>query len=255
VLALLGSRPPVAFFASPDARSELTSPDARMFAFDDSVCPIECLRLLAAELGATTPPRAVARQQSELPTGRLNARAIWAAMNHLLPAGSIVSDESGVTSVGSDEAMQTAAVHDWFNLTGGSIGQALPVATGAALARPDVQVFAMQGDGGAMYTMQALWTQMRERLDVINVILRNDRYAILDHEVKRHGIPPLGAKGARMFDLTDPSIDWVSMAATFSMPARSAATAEEFTECLQEAIARKGPSLIEVRLAPPKRPG
>ncbi|MSQ50099.1 MAG: acetolactate synthase large subunit [Betaproteobacteria bacterium] len=250
---LAGSHPPVSFFATPGERSELTAPGTAVLSFEDDDSAVLGLRRLADELGAASSQPPLPRVRSALPTGKLNARAVWAALNNLLPRGAIVSDESGVSSVGCDDAMQGAEAHEWFNLTGGSIGQAIPVATGAALARPEARVVAMQGDGGAMYTLQALWTQARERLDVVNVILRNDRYAILDHEVKRHGIPPLSPKGARMFDLSDPAIDWLSMAAAFGVTARAAATAEEFSECLKEAMGRKGPSLIEARLAAPRR--
>lgn len=258
LLVLVGSRPPVAFFASPGERSELHAPGSTLIRFDRATASIDILRQLAAMLQADKGRDAGAgsmdvplRVLSEMYSGRLNARSIWASVNVLLPAGAIVSDESGVTSIGSDEAMRTALPHQWFNLTGGSIGQALPVATGAALARPEARVLAMQGDGGAMYTIQALWTQVRERANVVNVILRNDRYAILEHEVKRHGIAPLGPKGAAMFDLTNPSIDWVAMASSMGMCAQSASTAEEFHEALREGLEREGPCLIEARILPP----
>ena len=255
-IVLVGARPPVSFFASPDEPSELTGTGARLLSPGEQICPMAALRALARATGAwdaIASPRPAMRAQSETPAGKLNARAIWAAMNRHMPAGAIVSDEAGVTSAGADEAMLGAEPHTWLNLTGGSIGQAVPVATGAALARRGQRVFAMQGDGGAMYTMQALWTQVRERLNVVNVILRNDRYAILDYEVKRHGIEPLSPKGARMFDLTDPAIDWTGLASSLGMSAVSAGTAEEFATALAAAVQSDGPTLIEARLGG-KRP-
>jgi acetolactate synthase-1/2/3 large subunit len=149
--------------------------------------------------------------------------------------------------------MSVAARHEWLNLTGGSIGDAVSLAVGAAVAAPDAKVFAVQGDGGALYTIQALWTQAREKLNVVTVIMNNGRYAILDYEAKRHGIS-LGARGASLFDLGAPSIDWVQLARGFGVEASAAATAEEFTNRLQEAVSGRGPHLIEARLSrPPKK--
>jgi acetolactate synthase-1/2/3 large subunit len=185
----------------------------------------------------------------ELPAGDLNARSIWAALSNKLPVGSVISEEAGVTSLGADDAMRYANQHDWLNLTGGAIGQAIPVATGAAVHAKKVKVVAMQGDGGAMYTIQSLWTQARERLPVVNVILVNDRYAILDYEIKNHGLPKLSDKGSQMFSLADPRIDWSSLGQSLGVPTLRATTAETFAQCLDTALAADGPYLIEARLS------
>ena len=81
-----------------------------------------------------------------------------------------------------------AKKHDWLQLTGGSIGQGLPLAVGAAVACPDRKVIALHGDGGAMYTVQALWTMAREKLDVTTSILNIGSYAILNSELMRVGV-------------------------------------------------------------------
>jgi acetolactate synthase-1/2/3 large subunit len=248
-LVLLGSRPPVAFFASPDQRSELTRSDARQIIVPAEVDPFALLGEVASLLGATATPRLSVRAISDPIPGALTPKAIWAVLNRELPAGAIVSDEAGVTSVGADDAMRTAEPHVWLNLTGGSIGQGLPVAAGAAVACPDRTVVALHGDGGAMYTAQALWTQAREKGKVVNIIFRNDRYAILDYEVKRHGLGPLGEKGSGMFKLSDPTIDWVALATGMGVTACAVDTAEDFTARLQDALLRAGPSLLEVRVA------
>jgi acetolactate synthase-1/2/3 large subunit len=255
-LVLAGSLPPVAFFASPGQRSELTAPEARMLRLPDYESPLAFLSAIANRVASGLRPRGAERIVAESPTGPLTPRAIWAVINRHLPAGALVADESGVTSVGADLAMQGAEPHVWMNLTGGSIGQGLPVATGAAIASPDSTVVAVQGDGGAMYTVQALWTQVREQAKVVNVIFRNDRYAILDYELKRLGLGPLAAKGAGMFELTRPSLDWVALAAGMGMTAGSADTAEAFARLFESAVSARGPTLIEARLSAvrPKRP-
>src|SRR5262249_25650095 len=145
--------------------SDLVAPETEVVSFDAAIDPLDALQALAAELAAKEKVEGARREVLPLQSGALTPNAIWAALNRFMPEGSIVSDEAGVTSRGADEAMAVAARHDWLNLTGGSIGQALSVATGAAVARPDCKVFAMQGDGGGLYTLQALWTQAREQLN------------------------------------------------------------------------------------------
>lgn len=248
---LVGSRAPVAFFAAPGERSELTREGALVYQLPPATSSVTLLRALAHRLATGRLPRLAARAMSPEPAGPLTPRTIWAAVNRLLPAGAIVSDEAGVTSVGADAALRGAEPHVWMNLTGGSIGQGLPLATGAAVAARGKPVLAFHGDGGAMYTVQALWTQVREQVHVVNVIFRNDRYAILDHEVKRHGLGPLGPKGAGMFELARPSLDWVALAQGMGMKAVCVYTAEAFHTRLAEALNEDEPCLIEVRLAPP----
>ncbi|NRF50384.1 acetolactate synthase large subunit, partial [Pseudomonas stutzeri] len=204
---LLGAGRPVAFFASPDARSELTTPDAQFLELAEDVAVGSVLSKLAEHLAPAVKGRPAPREVAESEDGPLTPRSVWSVMNRMLPEGAIVADEAGVTSAGADVMMATANRHTWLNLTGGAIGQGLPVATGAAIGCADAFVVAVHGDGGAMYTLQALWTQQREKLRVINVIFRNDSYGILEYEVKRHGLGPLGEKGKSMFALTDPTLD------------------------------------------------
>jgi acetolactate synthase I/II/III large subunit len=253
-LLLLGARPPVAFFGSPEGRSELTRAGTQVRSCHPSQSPLGLLRGMADLFGELPAPRTAARVESDAPRGPLTPKAVWAAVNRLMPEGAIVADEAGVSSVGADDAMLGARRHVWLNLTGGSIGQGLPVGTGAAVAAPGARVLVFHGDGGAMYTVQSLWTQARERARIVNVIFRNDRYAILDHEVKRHGLGPLGEKGASMFSLADPVLSWIDIARGLGVHAMAAATAEEFHATLQDALARSDPVLIEARMSAGKHP-
>jgi acetolactate synthase-1/2/3 large subunit len=141
--------------------------------------------------------------------------------------------------------MQRCVRNTWLSLTGGSIGQGGPAAVGAAIACPDRQVFALLGDGGAMYTNQFLWTAARERLNLITVIYSNRSYGILDVEYRRLGINDVGAKAASLFDLSGPAIDWVALAAAQGVAGVRAETCEAFAAALQQAIAGAGPFLIE----------
>jgi acetolactate synthase-1/2/3 large subunit len=133
-------------------------------------------------------------------------------------------------------------------LTGGGIGWGFPTATGAAVACPDQPVLALQGDGGGMYTPQALWTQAREGLNVTNVVFSNRRYQILNVELARAGIDKPGPMATSLTDLTNPSIDWVGLAKSLGVPATKPANAEELYEQLQAAYTEPGPHFIEVEL-------
>ena len=98
-------------------------------------------------------------------------------------------------------------------VAGGAIGGTMPVGTGAAVACADRKVVCLEGDGSAMYTVQALWTQARERLDVTTVIYANRSYAILNIELARVGIDNPGLRARSLFDLHDPTLDWVKLVA------------------------------------------
>jgi acetolactate synthase-1/2/3 large subunit len=138
-----------------------------------------------------------------------------------------------------------AAPHDRLPVTGGSIGQGLPVALGAACACPGRKVVALEADGSGMYTLQSLWTMARESLDVVTVIFANRRYQILEIEMRRTGAPGFGTVANQMIDIGSPDLDWVSLARGMGVPATRAATAAEFDAQFQVAVAERGPRLIE----------
>ena len=99
-----------------------------------------------------------------------------------------------------------------------------------------------------MYTLQALWTQAREGLNVTTVVLANHSYAILNMELHRVGADAGGTRARRLLDLTDPVLDFVALATGMGVPARRVETAEELTAALAQSFAEPGPSLIEVPL-------
>ena len=162
-----------------------------------------------------------------------------------------MSDESNTSGFWLSGATAGAPPHDWLTLTGGAIGQGLPLAAGAAIACPDRPVLALESDGSAMYTISALWTHAREGLDVTTVIFSNRSYAILAMELERVGAGPAGAAGdaARsLLDLTHPTLDFTALAAGMGVPAVRASTAAEFAAGLRQALAEPGPHLIEAVL-------
>jgi acetolactate synthase-1/2/3 large subunit len=135
--------------------------------------------------------------------------------------------------------------HDVLTLTGGAIGQGLPVAVGAAIACPDRPVIALDGEGSAMYTIQSLWTMAREELDVTVVIFNNRSYAILNIELERVGAERGGEKAKSQLDLAGPDLDFVKVAQGLGVPAVSVDTSERFAEEFARAVEKPGPHLIE----------
>lgn len=248
-LVLVGATPPVAFFAYP-GKASWCSPEGIAITYlahphEDGVA---ALAAVADELAAPASDVAVAPLSlGDLPSGRVDQFSIGAIIAQLLPEQAIVSDEAATSGLGAALATATAAPHDWLSLTGGSIGQGLPLAAGAAVACPDRKVVCLHGDGGAMYTVQALWTMAREQLDVTTVIYANRSYGILNIELQRVGADA-GPQALSMLDIGNPNLDWVSMATGMGVEAVRTDTLEAFREAFAAAMAQRGPRLIEVVL-------
>jgi acetolactate synthase-1/2/3 large subunit len=123
----------------------------------------------------------------------------------------------------------------------------MPVATGAAVACPDRKVLNLEADGSAMYTLQSLWTQAREQLDVTTVIFDNRAYAILNLELSRVGARTDG-NAADQFDLSRPPLDFVALARGMGVDAVRAETVDELMRALEHGLATPGPYLIDAIL-------
>jgi len=249
-LILVGAQAPVSFFAYPGKPSWCVPEGCRItYLAQPHEDQVGALRALAEALGA--PAQAVKRakaQRPDLPTGALHQGSVGMAMAHWLPEGAVLVDEGATSGLAPYGFTTNAAPHDYLGITGGSIGWGLPVAVGAAVACPDRKVVCLHGDGGAMYTLQALWTQAREKLDVINVIFANRSYAILNIELMRVGAGNGGPKALSMLDIGDPTLDFCKLAEGMGVAASRATTAEEFSDQFGDAVKHKGPRLIEVIL-------
>jgi acetolactate synthase-1/2/3 large subunit len=246
-LILVSTQPPITFFAYPDKPNWLTPEGCALHTLVERDGDVDgALEALGEAIGIrTVAANVLPLERPGLPKGELNPRSIGAAVAHYLPENAIVVDEGGTSGGGCTFSTRTAPPHDWLILTGGSIGYGLPCATGAAVACPDRRVVCLQADGGGMYTVQALWTQAREKLDVTTVIFANGKYGILQIEFGRVGAHNPGPKAMSMLDLTNPSLDWVSLAKGMGVPGWRATTAEAFNRALAASLAQKGPSLIE----------
>jgi acetolactate synthase I/II/III large subunit len=202
------------------------------------------LAALAAELDA--PPISVPpSKRPELAHGPITSASVAQALAALIPEDAVVIDESISFGFAFYPGTRDAAPHDWLQLTGGAIGDGLPLATGAAIAAPGRRVINLEGDGSALYTVQALWTQAREKLDVTTVILSNRKYAILEIELAKVGANP-GRTALDLFKLNDPTLDWIHLAAGMGVEAARAETLEQFADLLTASYRRQGPFLIEL---------
>jgi acetolactate synthase I/II/III large subunit len=241
---------PIAFFSYPDKPSLLKSAGTSVHSLvemgEDGVAGLD---MLVEALGATN-AAAVLQQRSDAapPTGALSPATIAQALAAALPENCILVDESLTTGRETMGLTVGAAPHDLINNMGGSIGYGTPVATGAALACPDRRVFCMVGDGSAMYTIQSLWTQAREGLNVTTIIFANNSYAILKAEYANMGAGAPGVRALSMIDIDRPRIDWLAMAQSMGVPAVAVDTAEAFYQAMAESAREPGPRLIEVRL-------
>jgi acetolactate synthase-1/2/3 large subunit len=246
-IVLVGTSPPVSFFAYPGKASWLVPEGCEVLELanvDQDV--YAALDALAKEIGGDEPADNVpAAPAFAPPEGLLTPVAIGQSMTLLMPEDAVVSDEAATCGLGIFPATEHAPRHDWLMLTGGAIGQGLPLSLGASVACPDRKVIALQADGSAMYTVQALWTMARENADVTVVIMNNRSYAILNIELARVGAGQPTPKTLSMLDLSRPDINWVSLSEGMGVPATRATTAEEFHEQFAAAMAEKGPRLIE----------
>ncbi|RDW13020.1 acetolactate synthase large subunit [Paracoccus thiocyanatus] len=245
-LVLIGAKAPVGFFAYPGKPGPMLPKGCRVIAMADADDDLPAAIAALADATGMAPAARLARHGApDMPEGALTPGAIAVALAHLMPENAIICDES--VSSGRDFFRWThgAAPHDFLQLTGGAIGAGIPMATGAAVACPDRKVIGLQADGSGMYTVQGLWTQARERLDVVTIIFANRLYKILHGELKNVGAAAPGENARRMLDLDDPALDWVSIANGMGVEAARADTAEAFSDLLRSAMARKGPFLIE----------
>jgi len=251
-LILVGAAAPVSFFAYPGVPSRIAPSQCEEFLLATPHDDIDqVLGALLQRLAASAvEPEVYPLSLPVLATGKLDVQAVAQAIAHYLPEQAIVVDEANTSGLAVSPATITARAHDWLNLTGGSIGWGLPAAVGAAIACPGRKVVSLEGDGSAMYTLQALWTMARENLDVTVVIFNNRKYSILELEFSRTGARggTPGPKAASMLRIDDPDLDFVALARGMGVRADSATTAEQFNVLFAEAMTAHGPRLIDAHV-------
>jgi len=246
---LVGAKPPVGFFAYPGKPSLMVPKDCavHMLAHPEQDA-VAALQWLADEIGA---PRIVPIKEEgpkpRIASGPFDSEAFGMTLAAILPENAIVCDDAVTSGRAVFPATFNAPPHDWIQSTGGAIGHGFPCATGTAVACPDRKVICLQADGAGMYTLQALWTQAREKLDVVNVIFANRVYKILYGELRATGATP-GCASDNFFDLSRPDLDWVGLARGMGVEAVRVETLETFADTFRAACGRRGPFLIEFRI-------
>ncbi|MGD1888609.1 MAG: acetolactate synthase large subunit [Cohaesibacteraceae bacterium] len=247
-LVLVGAGPPVNFFAYPGKPSTPEPPgcsvDRLCFGDWDIEWTLKALAEAVGVDGSETIAR-IKRTNPDLKPGQLTADGIGRGLARAIPEGAIMVNEAVTAGAEIWPPVNAAAPHDRINNTGGSIGECLPNAIGASVACPERPVFAVSGDGSAMYQVQCLWTAARERMDITFIIVANRGYQILHLELEAQGAPKPGRNARAMFDIEDPLLDWVALAAGHGVPAKRVETEKAFAEALATAAATKGPFLIE----------
>ena len=250
LLVLAGTKAPVSFFAYPEKPSVLAPESATQRTLvDRDSDALDALTRLADYLDAPATPELITDPADyPLGDGAIDANELGKVIANRLPENAVVCDEGATNGLGAFLLTANAPPHDWLTLTGGAIGQGLPLAVGAAIACPDQKVIAMEADGSGMYTVQALWTMVREQLDITVVLLNNRSYAILNIELSRVGVEQPGPTALSLLDLSNPDLEWTDIARGMGMQAVKVETVAALDQAFANAMAQSGPSLIEVML-------
>jgi acetolactate synthase I/II/III large subunit len=249
-VVLAGAKEPVTFFGYEGIRSHLLREDQEIV----HLCGlrgdvVEALEHLADGLRAREEAAVVKDLiRPNLPEGCLTPEKVGLTLAALQPENAIIVDEGLTTSLGDDHLSAHLPRHAFMTIAGGAIGYGMPCASGASVACPDRPVITLQADGSALYTVQALWTQAREALNITTLICANESYRILQVEMARTGVSLLGPHSLALTELRPPRIDWVKVAQGFGVPATTVSRAEELADELHRALEEPGPHLIEMRL-------
>jgi acetolactate synthase-1/2/3 large subunit len=244
-VVIAGTRRPVTFFGYQGLPSYLTDEEQTILL---AAPPDDALGALAALAEALDAPDAIDLERDappDMPAGHLDAQSVSAIIARLQPPDCIVMDEALTVGTPYFEASQNAERFTHLMLTGGAIGQGPGAATGAAIACPGRKVINFQSDGCGAYSVQALWTQARENLDVVTIIGSNRSYNILKVELQRAGVAAPGPTARAMAELDAPYLNWVKIGEGFGVPSVAVDTAEALARELERALAQKGPRLIE----------
>ncbi len=246
---LLTEGEPVTFFGYPGVPSTTLPDDChrlQLAGIEDDIA--RCLADLADAVGAGPAAPPPDPGPPATPSGPLDIMTLGQTLAALMPDDAVLVQDGITSAAGFLTMVDRAAPFRMIQAMGGAIGAGLPTALGAAIAAPDRRVICLQSDGSAMYTIQALWSMAREGVDVTVVMANNHRYNILQMELHRAGIDEPGPNALALTELTDPDLDFCSLARGMGVPASRATTAEELTDAVARANATPGPSLVEAIL-------
>ena len=219
-------------------------------ASEDYRAAAEARRQALQALKAQENQRQRERAESTWDNSPMSTARLMAELKEALPENVSIAAEA--ITAGQD---LTRTIHfndpsDYMASRGGGIGQALPSAIGVKLAYPDRPVLAISGDGSSLYTIQALWSASHHKIPVVFIILSNKTYRILKINLNRYRSWS-GVGGERAYphmDLTDPVVDFVTIAKGFGMKAKAVQSGEEVGPAVREAFASGEPYLLDISL-------
>lgn len=252
-LILINAVPPVGFFAYPGKPSRHYKDGAELHVLTRPEQNAEAaLQALVDELGAPAAAIPGNGAKPDVPRGKPAPETLATAVAAVLPEGAVIVDESVSYGRGFFKNTHCAAPHDWLQIMGGAIGAGIPLAVGSAIGLRakgggERRVLALQADGSAMYTVQGLWTQAREKLPVTTIILSNRKYQILIGEFFAVGANP-GRTAMDMLDLGHPDLDWVRIANGMGVEAAQTDTLEGCADLMTQSFRRPGPFVIELAI-------
>ena len=248
-LILIGAPQPISFFGYRGTPSILTPSGCEIIEVVPPGFPcLGAIEALAEEAGLSDPylPPVPTEPMLQAQQSHLDAVGLASAIASSIESGTIVVDEANTGGVALQGPTSDSPEHIWLTVPGGSIGEGIPLAIGAALAEPNSRVLALVADGSSLYTIQGLWTIARERLPVTVVILNNLRYAILQYEASRRS--PVTEELRKLTSLDSPAINYRKLAEGFGIKADVAHTPFELLQQLHGAALRPEPVLIEAEL-------
>lgn len=246
-LILVGTKAPVGFFAYPGEPNRLTPEGVNVHTL--ATINNDCIGALSALVDAleaqNEKPRIQELNRPPAGEGELNPFSIAQSLGAYMPENAIIIDEAISSGLSLLSTTLAAPAHDWLEIAGGSVGQGLPLATGAALACPDRKTICLQADGSGMFTLQALWTQVRESLNITTIIYANQSYNILKLEHEHVGAGSPGPKANDMLSLQNPELNWLEMATGMGLTAKRVTSIDDFNHTFQTFLQEPGPNLIE----------
>lgn len=162
--------------------------------------------------------------------------------------GLVLFDEALTASPGLVSQLPPVVPGSYFLTRGGSLGIGIPGAIGAKLARPDAEVVGFTGDGGSMYTVQALWTAARYGIGAKFVICNNHRYELLDLNIEQYwrerGIASHDHPDG--FALGRPDIGFAELARSLGVEAVRVDKPAQVGPAVRRMLDHRGPFLVDL---------
>ncbi|BFU47630.1 thiamine pyrophosphate-binding protein [Krasilnikovia sp. MM14-A1004] len=174
--------------------------------------------------------------------------AFLAELARRAPKDLMVFDEALTASDYVVKHLQPSLPGHYFLTRGGSLGVGIPGAVGMKIAHPDKTVVSFSGDGGSLYTYQALWTAVRHNVPAAFVVCNNHRYELLnkniaqywnERHISAHPYPT-------SFDLSHPEVDFVGLAHSFGAEGMRVDKPDQVAEAVDRLLTTNRPFLIDL---------